>query len=146
MNTHELITRQAAVESIAEGIGSSDAYVITVPPATLPTLMTALQDTPHWLAYLDSGTDTVMRTDRPDEASTIARLVPTAAVITVAKTIPAALLSRALGRPVSADAEQDLLVLTEPGKPICWPMLFVDALDIVSPETAAQLRDQEVSS
>lgn len=145
-STHELITRQAAVESIAEGIANHGAYVITVPPAALPTLVSALADVAHWQAYLDSGTGTILRTDRSHAARVIASLVPTAAVVTVPKTVPAGLLSLALGQRVSPDSGQDIVILTEPGKPICWPMLFVDALDIVSPETAAQLRGQEVSS
>lgn len=139
-STNELINRTSAVESIAEGIASHDDYVVTVPPAALPTLMAALADIPSWHAYLDNGTGLVLRTDRPDSAQRVASLMPTAAVVTVPKAAPSALLSAALGQPVDPDDEQDIVILTEPGKPVCWPMLFIDALDIVSPETAEQLR------
>lgn len=143
--TNELLSRDTAVQQIARHIADRDAYVITVPPTSLPRLSSALTELKGWHAYLDNGTPAVMRTDRAGALRVADLLMETAGVIVVSKTVPAAELTEIVGQDVPADGSQDLVVLMPTdGSPIFWPLLFVDALAIVDPPVAAKLRAHHI--
>jgi hypothetical protein len=128
---HNFLARDDAVRAIAAHIADRDAYVITVPPDTLPALSRTLNGLPSWSAYLDNGTPVVMRTVRAGALAVADLLTETAGVLVVPKTVSAAELSRVVGQQVPADGSQDLVVLMSPqGGPVFWPLLFVDALAI----------------
>ncbi|MET8134663.1 hypothetical protein ABZV24_22370 [Streptomyces sp. NPDC005251] len=139
--THDFLARDTAVHQIAQHIADRDAYLVTCPPTTLPILSRALDSLPAWSAYLDNGTGAVLRTDRAGALLVADLLMETAGVLVVPKTVPAVELGQVVGQDIPADGSQDLVVLMPPGgEPIFWPLLFIDALDIVDPTVAAQLR------
>lgn len=135
------ISRATAVTTVAGHIADRDAFVITVPPNVLGDVTHGLRDVDGWTAYLDSGTPVILQTDRVSVLAVTGAIILSAAVVTVPKTVPAAVLSKALGQTIPDDGSQDLVVLHgADGEPIVWPLLFVDALDQVDPIAAAQLR------
>lgn len=139
-STHELLGRDRAVQKIARHIADRDAYLVTIPPDTLPRLSKSLDRIATWSAYLDSGNPFILRTNRPGALLVTDLLIETAGVLVVPKTVPASALSKVVGQEVPADGSQDLVVLMPTAGPIFWPLLFVDALEIVDPKVAAQLR------
>ncbi len=145
ITSNHILDRDEAVQRIAGHIADRDAYVVTAPPYTLPTLSRTLDSLSGWFAYLDSGTPAILHTDRAGALLVADLLMDTAAVIVVPKTVAAAELSKVLGQDVPADGSQDLVVLMPPdGGPIFWPLLFVDALEVVDPPVAAQLRAHHI--
>ena len=136
-----LIDRDDAVAAIAGAIADRHSFVIVAPPDTVAGLAGCLTTVAGWTGYLDNGTPTVLCTDQPAAATVLDGLaVPTAMVVTVPKTVPAATLGEALGQEIPADGSQDLVLLCgdEEG-PLVWPLLFVDALAPVDPRAAAAL-------
>lgn len=145
--TNELLNRDKAVRQIADHIADRDSYVITVPPTKLGALAAALaKHVPSWNAYLDNATGMILRTPLAGTVRFAERFAPTAAVVTVPKTIPAGRLSEALGQPVPPDGSQDIVILCTPGQAIFFPTVFVDALDIVDPHVAARLRANQLQN
>ncbi|MFE2828478.1 hypothetical protein [Streptomyces sp. NPDC059271] len=142
---HDLLTRDDAVRQIAQHIADRDAYVITAPPGALPRLSATLDELPHWTAYLDNGLPVAMRTGNASTLLVADALMETAGVIVVPKTVPASAVGQVVGQSMARDGSQDLVVLMPPdGGPIFWPLLFVDALDVVDPVVAAQLRAHHI--
>lgn len=138
--THELLARDRAVQKIAAHIADRDAYLVTIPPEALPRLSRSLDGLASWSAYLDNGTPVVLRTSRAGALLVSDLLMETAGVLVVPKSVPAAALSKVVGQEVPADGSQDLVVLASAVGPTFWPLLFVDALAVVDPRMAAQLR------
>jgi hypothetical protein len=144
--TNELIGRGQAVQQIADQLADRTSYVITTPAERLGPLVRALADhAPRWIAYLDNATGTVLRTPDASTVCAVDRVADTAAVITVPKAVAPAALAAALGQPVPDDGSQDIFVLCGHGEPVPFPLLFVDALDLVDPVAAAQLRADRVA-
>lgn len=144
------IDRELAAEHIASRIKARDSYVITAPPSALSRLSESFEDISGWAAYLDTGLELVLRTDSASvllvtDVVDSLMSATTAAVIVVSKTVPASVLATAVGQEVPADGSRDLLVLHAAEGVVFWPTLFVDALDIVDPLVAAQLRAQSLS-
>ncbi|MDJ0341777.1 hypothetical protein [Streptomyces sp. PH10-H1] len=138
-------TRPQAVKRIADHIADRDSYVITVPPDALTSFAHRLCDIPDWNAYLDNGTGTVLHTGHALTLLACDLIIETAAVVIVPKTVPTAVLTEAVGRDVPADGSQDIVILTGPaGRPVFWPLLLVDAIEIVDPAVAAQLRANQI--
>jgi hypothetical protein len=138
--TTATLDRAAAIRRIADHLADQDAFVITVPPHELNAFGHSIKNVQSWTAYLDNGTGHILRTDTPGALLVAELLFPTAAVVVVPKTVPATVLSEALGQEVPADGSRDIVILTSQGGPTYYPMLFINALDIVSPSTAALLR------
>ncbi len=149
--TTTTLTREQAVTRISAPIADRFAYVILTTPdaltAGLPERLTLLP--PGWLAYLDRGDDCVLETDNAGAISLAAALFPVAVIITVPKTIPASVLSEALGQEVPPDGSQDLIMLTTDLEKACgwpgperqvWPEIFLDALDRVDPDMVSAIR------
>lgn len=139
-----LVDRQDAVAAIAAHLADRTAFIINIPPALISTAVEHLESIPGWTGHFDNGTPAVLRTGAGSLSLGVAQLLealgaPFTAVVTVPKTVPAADLGRALDRDIPADGSQDIIGLYE-GGPIVWPMLFVEALDRVDPQAAAQLR------
>lgn len=143
--TNELIKRSQAVKAIADQILDRTSYVIITPTDNLTPLVDNLAEhAAKWSAYLDNGTAAVLCTSNAEIVRVVDILIGTAAVITVPKTVPAKAISAALGQRVPDDGSQDLVVLHAPGEPMFWPLLFVDALDLVDPKVAAELRANQL--
>lgn len=143
--TNELIERSRAVKAIADQILDRTSYVIIAPTDNLVRLVDSLTEhTEKWTAYLDNGTGAVLCTTNADIVRVVDILIGTAAVITVPKTVPAPAISAALGQHLPEDGSQDLVVLRVPDEPMFWPLLFIDALDLVDPKVAAELRANQV--
>jgi hypothetical protein len=107
---------------------------------------------PGWTGYLDLGLPTVLRVhlsqaQKKTLLPVLVSLVGAActAVFTVPKTVPAVTLGTALGQQLSDDGSQDILVIHEPGPATVWPTLFVDALALVDPASAAQLHANDLT-
>ncbi|MGW7344011.1 hypothetical protein [Streptomyces sp. NPDC054854] len=141
-STHELIPRPNALEHIAAHLDAQDHYLITSPPDTLGRLMQNLEDIPSWMAYVDNGSPTVLRTERPGAVRLAGRILAVAAVIVVAKTVPYRDVMAAIDRQPDGAPHEDVFVLTTPGAPTWWPVLFADALALVDPAAAADLRKE----
>lgn len=142
--TNAPIGRDRATKGIADHIADRDAYVVTVPPYALLSLARSLTDLPAWNAYLDIGTPLIMWTDKAEVLLLTGTLLETATVVVVPKTVPPATLSRVVGQGVAEDGSQDLVILRPRGGPTPWPTLFVDALEIVDPRAATELRAHDI--
>jgi hypothetical protein len=113
-----------------------------------------LRNVLEWTGYVDNGQPNVWRltTNAAAVVKTIATMESFGAlfiaVITVPKTVPALELGCLLDCEVAADGSQDILGLRETWEegeaPIIWPTLFVDALDKVSPKSAAAIRASDI--
>lgn len=143
--TTTVIGRPAAVHQIAAPLADRSAFVIVTPPDLVADIAPRLGRLPTgWTAYLDNGTPVVVATGEPKAIALMAALsLPggITAVVTVPKTVPAVMLTEAVGQEVPADGSQDLIMLHSGwNRPIIWPMLFVDALEQVDPRATAQIR------
>jgi hypothetical protein len=139
---NRLIGRGRALRFISEALADRTHFLL-VPPVQRGTEVAELLDGAGipWTGYIDSGQDTVLRVDQASLMMVTEQLARrTAALITVAKTVPAEQLSSALDQAIAADGSQDLILMTDDGKQLHWPMLFVDALDRIDPVEAARLR------
>jgi hypothetical protein len=144
-----VIHRDQALKAIAGHIADRDAFVVLVPPAMLDTVTHALRRTPQWRGYIDNGTGIILRADAATATALMPLMgalgIPTAAVLTVPKTVPASVLGEALGQHIPADGSQDIIGIHD-GGPLIWPLLFVDALALVDPAAAAQLRALDIAT
>lgn len=147
--TTTVVPRAAAVRAVANAIADRAHFVIAVPPDHVASVIDRLAGIPRgWTAYVDNGSPMVLVTGEPG-AAVLLDLVGGAvvAVVTVPKTTSAAVLGGALSQPVPDDGSQDLVIIHdfEPG-PMCWPMIFVDAIERVDPAVAAQLHASDIRS
>lgn len=147
MTTTEIVTRSEAVDTIAAAIADRTAFVVLAGPHMLADVARALDAVPTFAAYLDAGHGGVMRACDAVELTLVSLLAaPTAAVLLVPKTVPAGTLAAAFGRDhIPADGSRDLVVLCDDG-PVAWPLIFVDALAIVDPRAAMQIRASDLAS
>lgn len=147
MATNELMNRSRAVREIADRIADRTHFVMISPTHRLARLVYDLaEQTPQWCAYLDSGSGMVLRTPHAGTVAAIKVFIETAGVVTVPKTVPAAKLAAVVDQPVPEDGSQDLVVLYEPGEPMFWPTLFVNAIDLVDPKAAATIRANQIQN
>lgn len=147
IKTNELLTLPEGIKHIANQLADRHSFVITVPPGRLMQLADALEaHVPTWTAYLDNATGMVLRTPLAGTIRHVTPFAPTAAVVTVPKTVPAEHVSKAIGQHVPADGSQDIVVLLTPGEPTYFPMLFVNAMELVDPDVAATLRAHELTN
>lgn len=133
------IARARAVKNIAAALADRHSYVLTLDPRLNTEAAEAL-DGIDTTIYVDQGTDPILRTNDPRLLAVTAALIPCVAVILIPKTVPAAILSEALGEHVPDDGSQDILILGSPEPPMTWPLLFVDALQRVDPTAANTIR------
>ncbi len=143
-----ILGRAEAVDAIASAIADRDAFVIIVPPTLVTALAAPLGDVPAWTAYVDNGTPMVLTTTDAAALSIVDLLgVPAAAVVTVPKTVPATVLTQAIGQEVPADGSQDIVLLADPETGfMVWPVLFLDALAKVDPKAAAAIRATDLTA
>lgn len=141
------VDRGQIVRTIAGHIADRDSFVIATPPGMLAPLALALRELPPvWTAYLDNGLPLVLRTDQPSALAAVEMLTPATAVVIVPKSIPATVLGEALGQEVAGDGSQDIVLLrTTLQGPMVWPVLFVDAVAIVDPRAAMQIRVSDLA-
>lgn len=142
------IARARAVKDIAAALADRSAFVAMVSPDVLKTVAARLHLIPGWTAYLDSGTDIVMRTTDIAVVAVLDLLIDSAVVLTIPKTTPAATISEALGgTPVPEDGSQDIILLGgKEDAPMFWSLLFLDAIERVDPETAADIRAAAIAN
>ncbi|GIH25143.1 hypothetical protein Aph01nite_34530 [Acrocarpospora phusangensis] len=135
--------RADAVKQIAGHLASRDRWIITAPPDALHALSQALTELPECTAYIDAGIPTVMCTEAAEVLQVADAVVEATAVIMVPKTVAPADLAKVVRQHVPDDGTRDVIVLrTGRGRQICWPVIFVDALALVDPRSAAALRAQ----
>jgi hypothetical protein len=150
MTTTVVIPRADAVHAIAAHLADRDAFVLLVPPGMVPTTARCLATVARWTGYLDVGLPTVLRTHNSHALETLPLVVShfgtsTTAVITVPKTIPAAVLATFLSEQLPDDGSRDIIAIHETG-PLQWPLLFIDALTQVDPAAAAQLHANDLTT
>lgn len=142
-----LITRRDAVNAIAQHLTDRTAFIVFASPALLAEAADRLKEVPGWTGYLDTGDPLVTEADCRTFTALGALAgvfgIPVAAVLVIPKTVPAAVLSRALRQRVAADGSQDILVVHGRQR-VHWPLLFVDALQRVDPAAAAQLHANSI--
>lgn len=137
----EPITRDRAVTDLAGHFADRDAFVMMVNPTHLAALVERLHLLPEWTAYIDASADDVIRTDDPGVLLLMDVLMPRAVVLTIPKTVPAAVIGDALDEPFPDDGSRDILMLGfTPGAPMVWSLLFLDALERVDPAMVAEIR------
>ncbi|MCW2898724.1 MAG: hypothetical protein JWO67_989 [Streptosporangiaceae bacterium] len=139
-----LIARAEAVHLIAGHLADRDRYVIVAPPDVVEALADSIGTIPDWTAYLDTGIALVTRTSAAAAMRLSRMLLPTAAVVTVPKTVPPAAISEALDHDVPADGSQDVIILADPEQQMDWPLLFVDAVAMVDPRLATVIRANDI--
>lgn len=140
------IPRADAVRAITGHLLDRDAFAITAGPDRMADLGIALHGIPGAVCYIDTAIGEVLRTDQPAALAIIGALAPATVVATVPKTVPATRLGEALGRPIPATGEQDVIILQSESGLTCWPMLFVQALDIADPRAAATIRAGDMAA
>jgi hypothetical protein len=140
------IDRQEAVKAIAGHIADRDAFVVSVPPQLIQAVASRIDRLPKWTAFVDNGTDLVMTTSGFRMMAVIDLLVDTTAVLTVPKTVAASTLSEVVGQDVPADGSQDIVMLHTGAAPYIWPLLFLDALEVVDPGSPSQIRMNNLSN
>jgi hypothetical protein len=144
------LPRAEAVRRVAAHLADRDAFVVvggTLGDHT-DQWLAALAAVPEWHAYLDHGGPHVMRVAGPDVARvrllTEAVGLDTLPVAVVPKTVPAARIAEALGHPVADDGSQDIVAVSGERGRVDWPALFVDAVAVVEPRAAMQIRAADV--
>lgn len=134
------IARTRAVKDIAAHLADRDTFVLCVDP----TLNESAADALHGIdatIYVDNGTELILRTNDTRLLTVMTALIPCMAVFLIPKTVPAAVLSEALGEHVPDDGSRDIVMLgAAPGRPMFWSLLFVDALQRVDPQVANTIR------
>lgn len=139
--TYTLLSRDTAVQRIADTLADRSSYVITLPPGAAETLAAGLAGIDDWTAYLDNGTDDVLTTSNLLALRLSQLTCPNAGALVIPKTVNRRSVGRLVNQPIPPDGSKDVIVLTgHPGQPALWPLLFVDAIDLVDPITAARLR------
>lgn len=141
-------SRDTAVRRIAARLADRTHYVMSVPPPAIVAVATGLRDVPDWSAYLDAGLPAVMRCHDARALAVLAVLSgPMCAVVTVPKTVPPDVLSTITRTEVPADGSRDVLIVhLGEDVPMIWPLLFVDALAVLDPAVAAQIRAYDISA
>jgi hypothetical protein len=95
------IPRETAVAELEARVRANDAYIVLADMGMFSTTAAAMVDVPGWTAYLDTGIDSVLRTQKPLALMLSALLLPDPVlVIAVPKTGPEATarLAEALGQ------------------------------------------------
>ncbi|WP_405017383.1 hypothetical protein OHV05_10115 [Kitasatospora sp. NBC_00070] len=139
--THSLTWRTKAVRRVADALADRTSFVITIPPGTAQALASSLAQMFPWTAYLDNGTGEVLATSDAGSLEMTDLFFPVSGVLLVPKTVPASALSRVVGQTVPADGSQDIIVLIDrDGGSTVWPWLFIEALALVDPDAAAQIK------
>ena len=138
------VDRGQAVRHLAACLADRTAFVISA--SSVGDAASSLCGLSSAECFMDNGTDLVFKLsgDAIAAAALMDELMPgaVAAVFTVPKTVPAAQLAgllRISADLIPADGSQDLIVLHRSADRIDWPVLLVEALALVDPETAMQL-------
>jgi hypothetical protein len=147
-----LISRPEAVDQLADLIRNRGHYIVPIHPEAPASRF--VYQAGAWSAFVDNGTETVLLLtgSGPDGGALNAVLMLTAGYVTttlaVAKvSTPARALSTVLETSADVLAKQDIVITylrnTEDGKvEVCYPLLFIDAVDRCDPMTAASLRNE----
>jgi hypothetical protein len=146
-----VIARADAVRDIAAHLADRTAFVVFTGPDLMSAVAARLDPVEGWTGYADNGMPVVLRA-RSSEAFVAAEVMkalagmPMVAVFIVPKSVPAKVPSEALGQEIEADGSRDIIAIHGDDGRVIWPMLFVDALDLVDPVAASQLRAQMTMS
>lgn len=139
-DSSSLLPRCAAIREIAAAVADRTSFLLFPPRNAAVDMADALRGI-EWVALLDNGQDTILRTQQPGAVAIAESFMPVGAVFLVPKTVPAAKISEALGHPIPEDGSQDLLMTSRPGSgELAWPTLFVEALEEAQPDEAVRLR------
>jgi hypothetical protein len=130
------LDRADAVKEISNHVADRDRFVIAVSLRSFEPYAFGNGTVPTWTAYIDMGGPSVLRTTSPDLLAAQTRAALGTAVLTVPKTVPAALLGAVFGTALPEDGSRDLIDLTTES----WPSLVLDALEVVDPLDAALMR------
>ncbi len=143
-STQTILERPDALHEIADAIGDRRHFIVLLSPETSPHTPDFIRALPGASCYLDAGLPTVLRMQPPPRAlPALLQLLPLrCGVILVAPKTPEGRrrLGRLGSRPGSTADEQDLVLPYHEGEGFAFPLLFVDAVDLVDPVGAAQLR------
>ncbi len=141
------IARVRAVKDIAAHLADQTAFVMMVNPQKLELLADRLPMIPDWTAYVDNGTDVILRTADARVLMVVDMLIENAVIVTIPKTVPATVIGEALAETIPADGAQDIVMVGyDPTQPMFWSLLFVDALQRVDPKTANAIRAASLSN
>lgn len=142
------LDRETALREIAAGYRDRSHYLVCLPPGTLPVFKRQLEGLPCRI-LLDQGLDTVLATSSADVARAVDVLTRSlrpsgggVGVVLVPKTVSRALLEKRLNLP-SSDDDEDIMCV-QLGEQMMFPTLLTDAIDLVDPIDAAQIRAQAV--
>lgn len=136
----EIITRATAVDQLAGHLAEQDAFVMMVNPTHLSRLVERLHLIPKWTAYIDNGTDDVIRTNDQGVLLLSDVLMPVAAVLAIPKTVPAAVIGEAIDEPFAENGPDILMLGFNSNGPVVWSVMFLDALERVDAEMVATIR------
>ncbi|MBF9073167.1 hypothetical protein [Streptacidiphilus fuscans] len=143
-NDTSMISREEATQNIAAALKNKTHFIATVPPGMAGEAAELLEGLPGFLIILDQGTDLVLATSSASVVAATDTLTPrqSAAVALVPKTVGTAAISECFGQEIpDDDGSQDILNLSDGGE-VAYPTLFIDAVDLVDPLGAAQMRGQ----
>ncbi|RAG81762.1 hypothetical protein DN069_31165 [Streptacidiphilus pinicola] len=138
-----VISREEAAQSIATALKDHTHFIATVPPGMAGDAAELLEGLPGFVMMLDQGMDTVLTTSSAAIVAATDGLAArqSAAVALVPKTVGTTAISECFGQEIPDDGSQDILNLSDDGD-VAFPTLFIDAVDLVDPLGAAQMRGQ----
>lgn len=144
MIDYAMVPRERAVKAISATYGDKTDIILAGP---LDRVGGVLQHIPSAVCYLDAGTRTILVTRGTGETQSIvlyqiSQYAPMAAIIAIPKATPETALTAA-GIDVTG-SEDICLVASNDDQLMCYPILLVDAIDLMDPVLAAQLRAQGV--
>lgn len=154
------VPREEAVQALAAAIADRTHFIVSLPPSLIAECVLAARFAKlpsGWRVYFDNGMSTTLSVDTPKLVEAVelgAFMAPFGSLVgvaTIPKTTPARRIREALGvsEEIPHDGSRDLLMIHEPR--LAWqgffyPMLLVEALDIVDPTVAMQIRANESGS
>jgi hypothetical protein len=151
------VPRDQAVRELAAYLRDQDARLILSGPVHLKRLghsLSHMDERWPWVCYIDAGFAMVQRSRRGPQVLAVATLPDpviehVSVVLVVPKTVPVTVLNEAMGPHdrFPDNDEQDIFPLADPRSPnLAWPHLFLDAMELVSPNSTREIRDGMVES
>ena len=145
-----VISRGDAVGQLADHIRGASAYIVAAGPGQVASALRRLppvsQDS---TAYLDRGDGETVMIARGRALAVMPEVIeaaagPVAGILVIPKTVPAKRIGKALGQDIAADGHQDMIMLTTAGaKLMNYPSVMLEALALVDPQAAMQIRVAE---
>ncbi|MFI9274638.1 hypothetical protein ACIGXM_28610 [Kitasatospora sp. NPDC052896] len=139
-----VIDRNTALWRVAKAYRDRTHFIATVSPGMAGEVAQRLEGLRGWEMLLDSGGGAILATSSSGLVEVTDKLsaVESAGVVLASKSVDSAELGDRLGQEIPEGKDLFVIGDADDGELMVWPTLFVDALDLVDPVAAAQMRAQ----